>query len=549
MSTVPYTFADQTGNIPLSELDDNFANVKASVDFAITSGVANTATFATTATSAITANTVSNPFQPYITTLGLLTSVNVTGNITGARALNLGNGVSLTDTSGFAIGLGRGNHLFQGANAVAIGYNAGSNSQSLNSIAIGVTAGNVAQGANAIALGWGAAANSQGTYGVAIGAQAGRITQGIAAVSVGYLSGNSNQGNSAIAIGNGAGITNQGFDSVAIGTGTGSNAQGRYSVALGYQAGANTLGRYSVAIGYQAGFSNQSNNSIVLNATGLSLDGNTANAFFVSPIRNDNTAVGNLLFYKSTTKEVVYSNNISLGGTISATTIVTNQIASDDSSFINVLDGLNVQGSITSPGTISATGNITGLYFVAPSGGSRPTTWYGDGIITFPQLISNDTQINFGLTLYGNGLTVQSNLGVLEVTQLTNGNLVLPKNASIGGYVSATGNITGGNINNPGLEIVSPNYIPVTVNGQTISLSATQTTNFISANAAGYTITVNMPATPVDGQITRFTVSGNSVTTAVGTGTVDPTFAGLTAVGTGYKYIYRTSTVTWYRSI
>ena len=35
MSAVPYTFADNTGNIPLSELDANFANCKA---FANTAG-------------------------------------------------------------------------------------------------------------------------------------------------------------------------------------------------------------------------------------------------------------------------------------------------------------------------------------------------------------------------------------------------------------------------------------------------------------------------------------------------------------------------------
>lgn len=59
MSTVPYTFADQTGNIALSQLDDNFSNVKAGVDTAVT----------------VTANA-----QPNITSVG--STFSVSGNIT-----------------------------------------------------------------------------------------------------------------------------------------------------------------------------------------------------------------------------------------------------------------------------------------------------------------------------------------------------------------------------------------------------------------------------------------------------------------------------------
>jgi hypothetical protein len=56
MSTVPYTFADDTGNIPLSQLDNNFANVKLSVDYVIQNTQAN------------------------ITSVGTLTGLNVSGN-------------------------------------------------------------------------------------------------------------------------------------------------------------------------------------------------------------------------------------------------------------------------------------------------------------------------------------------------------------------------------------------------------------------------------------------------------------------------------------
>lgn len=57
---VPYTFANQTGNIPLAQLDANFSNVKASADTAVT---------------------VSGSSQPAITSVGQLTSLTVNGNV------------------------------------------------------------------------------------------------------------------------------------------------------------------------------------------------------------------------------------------------------------------------------------------------------------------------------------------------------------------------------------------------------------------------------------------------------------------------------------
>ena len=71
--TVPYIFANASGQIPLNELDANFANVKA---------------FATTAGS------VTNNVQSNITSVGTLTSLNVSGNITGNTFI--GNGALLT---------------------------------------------------------------------------------------------------------------------------------------------------------------------------------------------------------------------------------------------------------------------------------------------------------------------------------------------------------------------------------------------------------------------------------------------------------------------
>ena len=52
-----------------------------------------------------------------------------------------------------------------------------------------------------------------------------------------------------------------------------------------------------------------------------------------------------------------------VSNTLSVPNVVTNTISSDDSSFVTVQDGLNVQGDITAE-TVSVAGNITGNYFV-----------------------------------------------------------------------------------------------------------------------------------------------------------------------------------------
>jgi hypothetical protein len=77
--TVPYTFANQTGSIPLSELDANFSNVSNYSD---------------------SAGTVISNAQANITSVGTLSSLSVTGTVTTAGNITgnyiFGNGSQLT---------------------------------------------------------------------------------------------------------------------------------------------------------------------------------------------------------------------------------------------------------------------------------------------------------------------------------------------------------------------------------------------------------------------------------------------------------------------
>ena len=75
--TVPYIFALQAGTIALSELDVNFANVKA---YAETSG------------------TVTTTAQPNITSVGILTQLVANGNVTTSGTVFSGSLVVATSS-------------------------------------------------------------------------------------------------------------------------------------------------------------------------------------------------------------------------------------------------------------------------------------------------------------------------------------------------------------------------------------------------------------------------------------------------------------------
>ena len=151
---------------------------------------------------------------------------------------------------------------------------------------------------------------------IALGDRAGSSNQGNLSVAIGSRAGQTDQGAQSVAVGNGAGATSQAAGATAIGALAGSVNQGLRAVAIGTLAGSSGQGEYAVAIGNFAGGTNQANNSIILNATGLSLDASTS-GFFVAPIAA-NTA-GNVVTYNTATKELTYSNTISINGNINIT--------------------------------------------------------------------------------------------------------------------------------------------------------------------------------------------------------------------------------------
>lgn len=181
-----------------------------------------------------------------------------------------------------------------------------SNATGPTKIIIGKNAGGA--GANAIAIGEEAGETSQGVSAVAIGKSAGDATQGTLAIAVGQDAGKTTQGTEAVAIGVQAGQTTQSNQGVAIGPYAGKTTQGASAVAVGKSAGETNQGAQSVAIGLSAGKTNQAANSIVINATGGAVENVVEDVFIVKPVR---AVVGSLpsgfkqMAYNPTTGEII----------------------------------------------------------------------------------------------------------------------------------------------------------------------------------------------------------------------------------------------------
>jgi hypothetical protein len=416
------------------------------------------------------------------------TTVSVSANVTGGNLLTAG----LISATGNITSGNVNTGVITLTNGAVIKDNAG------DSVAFGQSAGGTSQGNSSVALGHNAGETGQGTFAVAIGRNAGQNTQGGGTVAVGVSAGGETQGNNAIAIGSSAGFTGQGSYAVGIGIGAGQTNQGVDAVAIGNSAGSLTQGIAAVAIGTLAGRTFQANNSIIINATGANLDQTTANTFTVAPVRNDVANTAQVMFYNATSKEVTYGNVISVagnitGGNLSAVNLVINNIRSDDSSFVNIEDGVNVTGAVV------ASANITGGYILG--NGSQLT---GVNAVTVDITDTNGLTTIYYPTFVENRTTAQIARADVNLTYRTDDNLLTVGNVSVtgnidggnlrtAGQVSATGNITGGNLDAVNLvinSIRSDDSTFVTIeDGVNISSGAISSQENLSLTANAYTWT------------------------------------------------------------
>jgi hypothetical protein len=143
---------------------------------------------------------------------------------------------------------------------------------------------------NSVNLGYGAGQAGQQQNSIAIGNQAALNNQLSRSIALGYLAGNNNQSFSSIAIGDEAGSLSQSNNSIAIGTQAGRVGQGINCIAIGNRAAAAS----SISTPGPPPFfiptfvtPKVGDNTIILNATGESLNSTQSDSLFIKPIRQD----------------------------------------------------------------------------------------------------------------------------------------------------------------------------------------------------------------------------------------------------------------------
>ena len=343
-------------------------------------------------------------------------SISATGNLTIGTISSTGN---LTTTNVSASGNVQAGNLSTAGNVSATGTIAANVLLNFSNIVrLGQNAGNATSNANVIAIGRNTAQIGQEDGGIAIGFQAG----------------NNNQGGNSIAIGRNAGAGSLGAQSanaIAIGRSAGNNSQGTLAIALGQGAGNNNQGNSAIAIGRGAGFEDQPANSIIITAGG-NLTGNNS-GFYVNPVRNDVSSIGNVVFFDTNTFELTYADAGLLGGNYSNSNV---------SSFLADF-GSNV---ISSTGTIETTGNVIAANVFLTNGSQIYSTTNNNLNLGANAGVGNASSSGIGIDNL-NGIAIFANTSVVltsnsqgtfkDLTFDTSGDLLAPGNISTAGNVIA----------------------------------------------------------------------------------------------------------------
>jgi len=228
----------------------------------------------------------------------------------------------------------------------------------------------------------------------------------------------------------------------------------------------------------------------VITGTSASVSGGvTAASVAGGVITGTSTSVSGTQTAASTVGGVITGSSVSVSGGVTAASVAGGVITGTSSSVSGAVTG----GSLATGGTISGTGNITGGNIL--TGGLISAA---GNIIANPSsfFIGNGSQLT-GVAASSAGFPVSA--GTTNISAATNGNIgftiggtsnvvtMATTGEYVTGVVSASGNITGGNVLTGGLISATGNINGGNVQGGNIVLTG----NSINEAAAGGTITIN----------------------------------------------------------
>jgi len=462
--------------------------------------------------NALVAGTVYTAAQPNITSVGTLTSIatsgdiTATGNITSTSGVFTGNGAGLTNINAGNIVGAYGN-----ANVVNLLANFGSNTISTTG---NVTTGNLTVQSDAVITG-----------NLTVNGNTTTVHSNVVTIDDKFINVANNASTAAQANGGGLGVGPQGSEYATLTYNSTANA---WNTNIAISATGNVSGTYITG-----------NGSALSSITGANVTGTVANATYATSAGSANTA---------NTAVTVTGNaqaNITSVGTLTSLSVSGNTTA----------------GNLLTGGVVSATGNITGNYFLG--NGSQltglPATYSNANVATFlANFGSNSISTTGNVTasyLIGNGSLLTSVTGANVTGTVANATYAVsagsattagtvttnaqPNITSVGilTSVSVSGNITAGNITNNGVSSVTGNVIAGNVlTGGIVSATGNITGNYfigngsqltgITANAAGSNTQIqynNANAFAGNAAMTFDNTSGNVTLSNLIIGTADAT--------------------------
>jgi hypothetical protein len=405
---VPYTFANAAGFIPLSELDANFATTP---DFANAAGN-------------ITVNA-----QPNITSVGTLTNLVVSGNITGSNV----------STTGFANITGN----VVGGNLRTVGFVS----------ATGNVTGNFFVGNGSLLTGI-VAAYSNANVAAYLPTYSGNLAS---------LGGNVQTTANISATGT---IRGGNFISAGTVSATGAVAGNTIEAGATVSATGNVIGGNVLTAGQVSATGNVNggnvNVSSIISVNGNVQAGNLRTAGQVS-------ATGNISGGNATVAGLITGGNIFTAGQVSTTgNVIGGTLYSD--TLISAAG--NVRGNnINSGGSISAVGNILGAA-LSVSGNATAGNVYTGNILTDNYRYANGTAISFA----GN----YSNANVAAYLPTYSGTVTA-------NVISASGNVTGAGIYTAGVVSAAGNITGSYFLGNGSQLTGISLVGNVTGNAVQYT--------------------------------------------------------------
>jgi hypothetical protein len=220
-------------------------------------------------------------------------------------------------------------------------------------------------------------------------------------------------------------------------------------------------------------------------------------------------------------------------------------------------------------------------YITVKSSGSTLLTYIAGNITTLSQNITGSGNITVansyvnaayftgngsaltGMNQYSNvqvATYLPSYSGAVQASNIYTSLATITSNVGIALNVAGDANI-GGNITCTVMSATAVatdfynekiNYVMVNAAPAGYNLSNTVTNNILLIFASNPTATINMPVNPIDGDVVRISANANvvlavgTVVLAVGTGNVQPSFAGANILVNPLQYIYSNTYATWF---